>query len=449
MGAVMHSVGQPVNEGERTAFAALERHLPERYHVITNVELAQGNRYYEYDAIVVGDNGVWAVEVKAWRGRIDGDAYDWIREDGETLPSPVASTNQKAKVLKSLLQSAGFRPPFIKACVILVSGELTPNLRAAAGDAVVSMDDLNVYFLLDRLCLSNTVVRQIADWLARRGRPPRPDRVLKHYRLLRQINVTDLYTEYETQHLYIPGRRARLKSYYMQSWLPASAFEQQLNRTRRDILVISQLGEHTNIVQVYDAFPDPDDASVLHTFQEWVQGIRLAELIRQGPGAMPARQITRWMRQACRALAHAHRQGVLHRNLSPRCLIVREDGLLKLRDFDYARAEGQATVFQGRPLGDPRYIAPEQWQFPRDTDYRSDLFSLGVIFYEFLVGQHPYGDITQLVQTKTMSIQEPSEVDGLSRDLWQLLAQMMQYQPEARPESADEVVGRLSEMLRG
>jgi serine/threonine protein kinase len=443
----MHTVGQPVNEGERTAFTALDDNLPGRYHVVTNVELAQGNRYYEYDAIVVGDNGIWAVEVKAWRGKIDGDAHEWIRGDGETLPSPVPATNHKAKVLKSLLKSAGFRPPFVKAVVILVSGELTADLRACVGEAVVTPDDLNVYFLLDRPCLKPQTVQQVASWLARSGRPPRAERVLKHYRLLRQINVTDLYAEYEAEHLHIPGRRARLKSYYVQAWLPAAVLQQQINRIQRDILVISQLGDHPNIVQVYDAFPDPDDASVLHTFQEWVRGVRLAEFIRQRPGVVSPRQIANWMRQACRALAHAHRRRVLHRNLSPRCLIVREDGLLKLRDFDYARAEGQATVSQGRPLGDPRYVAPEQWQFPRDTDYRSDLFSLGVIFYELSSGQHPYGDISQLLREKTIPVQEPRAGSELARELGRLLVRMIKYSPEERPHSADEVLRLLNDLL--
>ncbi len=446
--AIIHTVGQPINEGERTAFAALENNLPDRYRIVTNVELAQGNRYYEYDAIVIGDNGIWVVEVKAWRGKIDGDAHDWIRDDGETLPNPVVVTNQKARVLKSLLQSEGFRPPFIKVAVILVSGELTPDLRAAVGDAVVGLDDLGTYFLLDRPCLSTEAVQRIAEWLARSGRAPRPERVLKHYRLLQQINVTDLYTEYEAEHLHIPGRRARLKSYYMQAWLPKEAFQQQLVRIQRDILVISQLGDHPNIVQVYDAFPDPDDASVLHTFQEWVQGVRLAELIRHEPGRIEGRQIAGWMRQACRALAYAHHRKVLHRNLSPRCLVIREDGLLKLRDFDYARAEGQSTVFQGRPLGDPCYVAPEQWQFPKDTDYRSDIFSLGVIFCELMTGQHPYGDIHQLLPTKTVAAQSPQGGDNLSVGLWKIIIKMMRYIPEERPISVDQVLEEIDSLLR-
>lgn len=449
MTAKMHTVGQPVNEGERMAFAALSRDLPDRYHVITNVELAQDSRYYEYDAIVVGDNGIWVVEVKAWRSRIDGDAHEWIREDGETLPSPIPTANHKAKVLKSLLAAAGFRPPFIKAIVILVSGDLSADLRARVGEAVVNLDDLGVYFLLDEPSLEMQTVQRIANWLARSGRPPRAERILKHYRLLRQINVTDLYTEYEAEHLYIPGRRARLKSYYIQAWLPTAVFQQQSSRIQRDIFVISQLGDHPNIVQVYDAFPDPDDASILHTFQEWVRGVRLVEVMREGPEAFPTRQIALWMQQACRALAYAHRRKVLHRNLSPRCLIIREDDQLKIRDFDYARAEGQATVSRGQPLGDPCYVAPEQWQFPGDTDYRSDLFSLGVIFQELLLGQHPYGDISHLLQTKMVPIREPETADELACGLGQLLIRMTRYLPEKRPADADEVLQVLDDLLIG
>ncbi len=444
--AVMHTVGQPINEGERVAFSMLAK-LPERYHVVTNVELNQGNRYYEYDAIVVGDNGIWAVEDKAWRGRIDGDAYEWSREDGETLPSPVRVTHHKAKVLRSLLREARLQSPFIKSVIILVTGELTDRLRACVGKAVISCDEANTYFLLDRPCLSAQAVAQIADWLARRGRPPRATRILKHYRLLRKINETDLYTEYEAEHLYIPGRRARLKSYYIQAWLPYPMFEQQVHRIQRDILIASRLGDHPNIVQVYDAFPDPDDASILHAFQEWVRGVRLSEIIHRGPGAVTALQVAEWLRQATRALAYAHRHHVLHRNLSPRCLILREDGLLKVRDFDYARVEGQATVYQGKPLGDPRYVAPEQWQFPRDTDYRSDLFSLGVVFRELLSGKHPYGDIRRLLQDKAVPLVGARAEDALARGLQELLTRMTHYLPERRPASADEVVATLDELL--
>jgi len=193
----MHTVAPPLNEGERIAFSTLAR-LPDRYRVVTNVELAQGNRYYEYDAIVVGDNGIWVVEVKAWRGKIDGDAYEWVRGDGETLPSPVRVANHKAKVLKSLLKEAGFRPPFIRSVIILVAGELSDRLRACVGEAVVSTDEVETYFLLDRPCLDVHIVPRIAGWLARRGRPPDTKRILKHYRLLRKINETDLYTELDS-----------------------------------------------------------------------------------------------------------------------------------------------------------------------------------------------------------------------------------------------------------
>lgn len=444
--AIMHTVGQPVNEGERIAFAALAK-LPDRYHVLTNVELAQGSRYYEYDAIVVGANGIWVVEVKAWHGEIDGDAHEWIREDGETLPSPVQMANHKAKVLRSLLKAAKFQPPFIQSVIILVTGNLTDRLRACTGDRVTRLEEVGTYFLLGQPSLDLSAVAQITDWLTRRGRPPRAERTLKQYRLLRKINETDLYTEYEAEHLYIPGRRARLKSYYIQAWLPNDALEQHIHRIQRDILSISQLGDHPNIVQVYDAFPDPDNSSILHTFQEWVRGVRLAEMIHQGAQSISPHQIAEWLRQASQALAYAHRRKILHRNLSPRCLVIREDGLLKIRDFDYARVEGQATIYQGQPLGDPCYVAPEQWQFPRDTDYRSDIFSLGVIFGELLSGQHPYGDISRLLRIKMVPPLNVKTSDPFARGLQQLLTRMMRYPPEDRPASAEEVIVALDKLL--
>ena len=97
------------------------------------------------------------------------------------------------------------------------------------------------------------------------------------------------------------------------------------------------------------------------------------------------------------ALGHAHANGVIHRDIKPANVILLEDGSVKVADFGIARIENSELTQAGTVLGTPRYMSPEQF-LGQPVDGRSDIFSCGVILYQFLTGEKPFtGNATTIM----------------------------------------------------
>src|SRR5215210_5804429 len=152
--------------------------------------------------------------------------------------------------------------------------------------------------------------------------------------------------------------------------------------------------EHPNIVAVYDLGQADDGA--LYIAMEFVNGLNLKDAIR-GSGPMPAARIARLLTQVASALARAHRNHVVHRDLKPQNLMIATDANgqehVKLLDFGIAKSLEERTTTQltaaGYSLGTPHYMAPEQAS-GQEVDGRADIYALGVILYEMLVGDVPF-----------------------------------------------------------
>jgi serine/threonine-protein kinase len=108
---------------------------------------------------------------------------------------------------------------------------------------------------------------------------------------------------------------------------------------------------------------------------------------------MPARASVGLTRQICRGLQAAHEQGIIHRDIKPQNVLIDAKGEVKLMDFGIARvaeaAEATAMTQQGMIVGTPHYMSPEQVQ-GKQLDARSDVYSMGVLMYEMLVGRRPF-----------------------------------------------------------
>jgi len=133
--AIHHEVGEPVNDGEREALRLLRDGLPESWHVVSNFSVVQGARPFECDAVVFSPEG-WAylIEIKAWAGRIRGNDSQWelpplIGSEVSYRPNPVQTTEQKARVLHSVLRedTPELKKVFVHPLVVLVS-ETPPEL---------------------------------------------------------------------------------------------------------------------------------------------------------------------------------------------------------------------------------------------------------------------------------------------------------------------------------
>jgi serine/threonine-protein kinase len=163
---------------------------------------------------------------------------------------------------------------------------------------------------------------------------------------------------------------------------------EDLERFKREIRLARKI-THRNVLRTYDY---GEAEGVYFISMEFVRGYTLSELLDEAPQRqMPSRAAVGITRQICRGLHAAHEQGIIHRDIKPQNVLIDAKGEAKLMDFGIARmAETPEGVTQaGLIIGTPHYMSPEQVQ-GNTLDARSDVYSLGVMIYEMLVGRRPF-----------------------------------------------------------
>ena len=161
--------------------------------------------------------------------------------------------------------------------------------------------------------------------------------------------------------------------------------EQLVERFHREVAIRSRLS-HSNIVSFYNAMT-LGDRIVMTT--EWIEGSTLEQLFRRG--AIPLKEAVNYVFQALSALVYAHANGVVHRNLTPSCVIITPQGKLKLGEFELAKKYIDPRLTQtGTALAAREYASPEQVNGETRLDERSDIYSMGVILFELVTGRKPF-----------------------------------------------------------
>jgi serine/threonine-protein kinase len=198
--------------------------------------------------------------------------------------------------------------------------------------------------------------------------------------------------------------------------------------------------QHPNVVTVYEVGREQDTSFIA---MEYVDGEPLNRLTARGEGLDTAARVE-IVRQVAQALQHAHERGVLHRDIKPGNILVTRDRRVKVADFGIGKLLSSGTgdlTRTGQMLGSPSYMSPEQIRGEK-LDGRSDLFSLGVVFYELLTGSRPFpGDsITTLVyQILHTEPRDPLELRGdLPPVTRAVFARLLAKAPDRRPADAAE-----------
>ena len=208
-----------------------------------------------------------------------------------------------------------------------------------------------------------------------------------------------------------------------------------VDRFRREARAAAGLS-HPNIVAVYD-WGAVD--GIYYMVMEYVRGRASRELLNRYGKLEPA-QAAEVLRQTLLALGHAHQQGLVHRDIKPENILITTDGVVKVTDFGLARAYADGRQTQaGTVTGTVQYLAPEQIR-GEPADPRSDLYSLGVVAYEYLTGKLPFtGETAMSIAYKHLSDRVPkpsSAVPALPEDLDGFVASATERDRELRPESA-------------
>lgn len=254
--------------------------------------------------------------------------------------------------------------------------------------------------------------------------------LIKGYRFMRRLGSTEhsgvYLAERESTHLKVVLKVLRQTPEHGEG---VGAFDRFL----QEYETIADM-DHPNIVRIYDLGVSDTHA---HIAMEYLDGGDLRLKIENG---MQERDAVRFLRQIASALSAVHQKHVLHRDLKPGNIMLRKDGSVALIDFGLAKRVRLevAITDKGEIFGTPYYMSPEQGH-GGDVDERSDIYSLGVIFFEMLTGEKPYkGGTAMGIIYKHARAPVPLLPPRLSR-YQSLINMMLAKKPEDRVQTAAEI----------
>ncbi len=205
---------------------------------------------------------------------------------------------------------------------------------------------------------------------------------------------------------------------------------------------------HNNIVSVYDIGSEGD---IHYIVMEYVEGITLKEYLAQN-GVLTWEKAVDFATQIACALQHAHRKGIVHRDIKPQNILVTKDDVLKVTDFGIARAVSSFTMkVEDSAMGSVHYCSPEQARGGY-TDEKSDVYSLGVVMYEMLTGKLPFeSDNSVSVALKHMQEDAvaPCEIVAtIPKEVEEIVLKAMQKNQSERFQSAGEMLIELKWVMQ-
>ncbi len=215
-----------------------------------------------------------------------------------------------------------------------------------------------------------------------------------------------------------------------------------MRRFKQEILLASKI-THKNVIRIFDL---GQADGIKFITMEYVEGKDLKTLLHTEP-RFSVERITGIIKQVCRALDAAHSEAVVHRDLKPSNIMLDSHDKVTVMDFGIARStEVSGMTRTGAVIGTPEYMSPEQ-ALSGKVDARSDLFSLGLIFYEMLTGKNPFEAdtaISTLVRRTQERATPPAELDhSIPQTLNEIVVKCLAKDPALRYQSAQEMLNDL------
>jgi eukaryotic-like serine/threonine-protein kinase len=212
-----------------------------------------------------------------------------------------------------------------------------------------------------------------------------------------------------------------------------------LRRFKQELILARQI-THKNVIRIFDL---GQADGIKFITMEYIEGEDLQGLLRSKKKLEPAEAAT-IMAQVCRALEAAHAEGVIHRDLKPQNIMLDKSGRVYVMDFGIARSLVTKGMTQtGALIGTPDYMSPEQAK-GQTLDVRSDLFTVGIIFYELLTGQTPYESDTTMGKLWKRTSEPARPIGELDKTIPQPIAAIvtrcLEIDPNKRFASAGEIV---------
>ena len=454
-------IGESTHDPERQALRYLVDGLPPEYTVYGNSWLVErGGVIYELDAVIVAPHAVFVVEIKSYRGRIEGTDHDWYIP--HPIPSPLRLNRITAQALKGQLKRESHQAGllWVEGLVFLsvttdcgVRGPASQNRIHTRKTILAALQDPA---LIERLSGGRAQVPTApaeADILrlftgAQQG-GPRPVRRVREYEIVDTLDHQDTYTELLGRNTLSSAERV-LRIYSIPPLATDTQRERIEARARWEAQVLGRLGRSDGILTADPPFAD--EAGIVLPLEHF-PGITLTTwLERYGPDA---RGKTRradlhartdlWMRIAA-TLEDAHRQGVVHRLLRPDVILVEDrpdPQQIRVTGFDLAKQLASEISIAITSISDERLVfaAPEVINAFSSAEPASDQFSLGALLALMLTGKPLFESTRHLMATRRLLRRVRDMAQRIPLSLDEAVARMLELRPTDRyPSLAQAIV---------
>lgn len=266
--------------------------------------------------------------------------------------------------------------------------------------------------------------------------------LLSRYRLIEEIGKGGMAVVYRGEDTALK-REVAVK--VLHSFLADK--EESRRRFQREARVVAKL-RHRNILEIYDYSGVDSEESFIVT--EFIHGPTLSEFLQEHEIIIPEVGAL-IVAEICRAVSNAHESAVIHRDIKPENVMIARGGVLKLTDFGIAQiVDTQKLTLTGQLLGSPAYMAPEM-VLGGSIDFRTDIFSIGVLLYRLSTGQLPFVGKNPHEVLKKIAEGEhtpPSMVcPAVSRDLETIIEKALEVEPDRRYDSVSDLLDDLVVLL--
>ena len=221
-----------------------------------------------------------------------------------------------------------------------------------------------------------------------------------------------------------------------------------LERFRNELRIARKI-THPNVCRMHDL---NEEGKALFITMEYVRGEDLKSVIHR-IGILTAGKAVIIARQVAEGLGQAHKLGIVHRDLKPHNIMLDKDGNAKIMDFGIARSLGAERVTgEGVIIGTPDYMSPEQVE-GKAADGRSDIYSLGVVLFEMVIGRPPFegeSAMSVALKHKTEMPPDPFQLNPqIASDLGRIILKCLQKDPATRYQTAEEMLSDLAFLEKG